>query len=69
MRTHLLDRLQNGGATDLIQAIGRLVHAFLLRFRAPRIRFEQRAAADVMRTVDRSELIAVQMTPVAHKRD
>jgi hypothetical protein len=51
-RTDLLDRFEDGGATDLVQVIGRLIHSFQRSGGTGWIQLQERASDDIMLAVD-----------------
>src|SRR5450759_5402453 len=69
MRTHLLNRLQYGVATDLVQVIRRLIHAFPLESGARGIPFQNRGSRHIVYGVDGAGFAAVQVASVAGKGD
>ena len=66
---HLLDRIQYGVATDLVQVIGRLIHALFLKGGARGIPFQNRGSRHIVDGVDRAGFAAVQVVAVAGKGD
>jgi len=69
MRAHLLNRFQYGIATDLVQVIGRLIHAFPLESGACGIPFQNRGSRHIVHGVDGAGFAAVQVPSVAGKGD
>src|ERR1700732_3245498 len=69
MHAHLLNRLQYCIATDLIQAIGSLIHEFRRESRTRRIYFQDRSSRDIVHAVDGTGFAAVQMVSVASEGD
>src|ERR1039458_8958069 len=68
-RTHLLNRFQNGVATDLVQIIGSLIHTLPLGCRARRIHFQDRGSGHIVLVVDGAGFAAVQVASVADEGD
>src|ERR1017187_3699235 len=68
-RTHLLNRFQNGVATDLVQMIGSLIHTLPLGCRARRIHFQDRGSGHIVLVVDGAGFAAVQVASVADEGD
>src|ERR1035441_6063039 len=68
-RIHLLNRFQNGVATDLVQMIGSLIHTLPLGCRARRIHFQDRGSGHIVLVVDGAGFAAVQVASVADEGD
>jgi len=69
MRTYLLNCLQNGIATYLIQTIGTLIHAFPLGCEPCWIHLEDGGSENIMRAIHRTGFATVQMASIAGKGD
>jgi hypothetical protein len=69
MQAHLLNRLQNSVATDLVEVIGSLIHQFPLRCGARGIHFQDRGSRHIVLAVDGAGFTAVQVVSVSGKHD
>ena len=69
MRTYVPNRFEYRVATDLVQVIGRLIHALFLKCHTRGIYFQNWRSGSIVRVIDRAGGVAVEVAAVAGKGD
>jgi len=69
MRTHFTNCFQYSVAADAVRAIGRLIHAVLLKSHPRGIALQNRCPRNIVRHVDGAGRLAVEVAAVAGKGD
>jgi len=69
VHTYLLNRFQYGVATDLVQVIGRLIHALPRKGDTRGIPFQGRRSRYIVCGINGARFTAVEVAAVANKRD